>query len=119
MLYHGLRRVHLEAGHVQSRASSVLTVPEHRRSGSAGRIPMHAPHAARVTLALYVALSCSPCSPSRAVDAPNRAPAPLTPLQLVLTPWPGEHELDQRIRELQSRIPHSVVPVAELERLGW
>ena len=58
---------------------------------------------------------------ARARDATPGALAAVTPsaLELVLAPETGDQPLDERIRELQRRIPASKLPAEELERLGW
>jgi tetratricopeptide (TPR) repeat protein len=70
---------------------------------------------ALLRLALVCAAVAIGCDASR--PAP-RAPAPSAE-ELVLAPQAGDHAIDQRIRELQRRIPTSKVKAQELERLGW
>jgi tetratricopeptide (TPR) repeat protein len=57
---------------------------------------------------------------ARASAARSGVPASLpTAQEIVLAPHHGDDAHDRRIRALQSRIPGSKVPAAELERLGW
>jgi tetratricopeptide (TPR) repeat protein len=51
--------------------------------------------------------------------AAHAPPASSSAEQIVLAPHAGDHSLDERIRELQRRIPTSKIPAQELERLGW
>lgn len=77
----------------------------------------------RTLRALCVALVCTGCARDRAVGEHASAadvPAPKGPSawDVALAPQPGESPLDLRIRAQKARVRTSIVPVADLERLG-
>jgi len=72
---------------------------------------MHARRICHIALCAALLAACDATS--------GAAPAPPSPLELVLARHPGDHALDARIRKQQARITRGPVRAADLEHLGW
>ncbi|MDQ6913326.1 MAG: hypothetical protein M3128_10680 [Verrucomicrobiota bacterium] len=77
-----------------------------------------------LTLGVFVALlvlrNLDSRKPSAAVHTVRAEPQkPIEPLQIVLTPLPGDGELDKEIRRLQAKVKVETNRNNFLERLGW